>query len=66
MTTIDMTEVQVLQQRIKNLEAMLTQATDLLDDMIRSGNVFDICEYLADAEEFVGESRAVLEGELEE
>jgi t-SNARE complex subunit (syntaxin) len=66
MTTIDMTEVQVLQQRIKNLEAMLTQATDLLDDMVRSGNVFDICEYLVDAEEFVGESRAVLEGELEE
>jgi t-SNARE complex subunit (syntaxin) len=66
MTTIDMTEVQVLQQRIKNLEAMLTQATDLLDSMVSSANIHDICDYLADAEEFVGESRAVLEGEFEE
>ena len=66
MTTIDMTEVQALEQRIKNLEAMLTQTTDLLDDMVRSANVFDICEYLTDAEELIGESRSVLEGEFEE
>ena len=59
-------EVEMLQQRIKNLEALLTQATDLLDSMVSSANIHDICDYLADAEELVGESRAVLEGEFEE
>ena len=53
-------EVKMLQQRIQILETMLTQATDLLDDMVTNANIHDICNYLADAEEFIGESRAVL------
>jgi hypothetical protein len=62
----DMNEVEMLQQRIKNLEAMLTQATDLLDYMVSRGNIHEICDYLADAEELVGESRALLEEEFKE
>jgi len=54
-------EVKMLQQRIQILEAMLAQATDLLDDMITNANVHNICDQLAVAEEFVGEFRAVLE-----
>jgi t-SNARE complex subunit (syntaxin) len=61
-----MNEVEMLQQRIKNLEAMLTQATDLLDYMLSSGNIHEICDNLADAEELVGESRALLEEEFKE
>ena len=60
-----MNEVEMLQQRIKNLEAMLTQATDLLY-MVSSGNIHEICDCLADAEELVGESRALLEEEFKE
>ena len=63
---LDMNEVEMLQQRVKHLEVMLAQTTDLLDDMVRSGNVFDICSWLTDAEELIGESRAVLDGEVEE
>lgn len=63
---LDMNEVEMLQQRVKHLEEMLAQTTNLLNDMLRSGNVFDICDYLNDAEELIGESRAVLEGEVEE
>jgi len=63
---LDMNEVEMLQQRVKHLEEMLNQTTNLLDDMVRSANVFDICDYLTDAEELIGESRAVLEGEVEE
>lgn len=60
MTTIDMTETQALQERIKELEHELRRATDLLDEMVSSANIHDISQYLWDAEELVGELRSVL------
>ena len=59
-------EVELLKQRIKNLGAMLTQTTDLLDDLVSRANLHDIADYMADAEELVSEARSVLEGEFEE
>ena len=60
MTTIDMTETQALQERIKELEYELRRATDLLDEMVSSANIHDISQSLWDAEELVGELRSVL------
>jgi|GEM_PF-3618208 len=60
MTTIDMTETQALQERIKELEHELRRATDLLDEMVSSANIHDISQSLWDAEELVGELRSVL------
>jgi hypothetical protein len=61
-----MNEVEMLQQRIKNLEAILTQTTDLLDDLVSRANLQNIAYHLADAEELAGEARAVLDGEFED
>jgi hypothetical protein len=61
-----MTEVEMLQQRIKNLEAMLTQTTNFLDEIVSRGNLYNISNYMHDAEELIGEVRSVLEGEFEE
>jgi hypothetical protein len=61
-----MTEVEMLQQRIKNLEAMLTQTTNFLDELVSRGNLYNISNYMHDAEELIGEVRSVLEGEFEE
>ena len=58
--------VKRLEARIKNLEEMLTQTTDLLDSMVSNANIHDISQALMDAEEMVGEARCVLEGEFEE
>jgi hypothetical protein len=63
---LDMNEVEMLQQRIKNLEAMLNQTTNFLDEIVSRGNLYNISSYMYDAEELIGESRAVLEGEFEE
>jgi hypothetical protein len=63
---LDMTEVEMLQQRIKNLEAMLTQTTNFLDEIVSRGNLYNISNYMHDAEELIGEVRSVLEGEFEE
>jgi hypothetical protein len=63
---LDMTEVEMLQQRIKNLEAMLTQTTNFLDEIVSRGNLYNISNYMYDAEELIGEARSVLEGEFEE
>ena len=63
---LDMTEVEMLQQRIKNLEAMLTQTTNFLDELVSRGNLYNISNYMHDAEELIGEVRSVLEGEFEE
>jgi len=63
---LDMTEVEMLQQRIKNLEAMLTQTTNILDEIVSRGNLYNISNYMHDAEELIGEARSVLEGEFEE
>jgi hypothetical protein len=61
-----MNEVEMLQQRIKNLEAMLTQTTNFLDEIVSRGNLYNISSYMHDAEELIGEARSVLEGEFEE
>jgi hypothetical protein len=59
-------EVQMLKQRIKNLEIALQGSTDLLEDMINDPSVGGLYRLLSDAEELIGENRAVLEGEFEE
>jgi hypothetical protein len=63
---LDMNEVEMLQQRIKNLEAMLNQTTNFLDEIVSRGNLYNISSYMYDAEELIGEARSVLEGEFEE
>ena len=63
---LNMSEVEMLQQRIKNLEAMLNQTTNFLDEIVSRGNLYNISNYMHDAEELIGEARSVLEGEFEE
>jgi hypothetical protein len=63
---LDMNEIEMLQQRIKNLEAMLNQTTNFLDEIVSRGNLYNISNYMHDAEELIGEARSVLEGEFEE
>ena len=63
---LNMSEVEMLQQRIKNLEAMLNQTTNFLDEIVSRGNLYNISSYMYDAEELIGEARSVLEGEFEE
>ena len=58
--------VKSLEERIKNLEAMLNQTTNFLDEVISRGNLYNISSYMYDAEELIGEARSVLEGEFEE
>jgi len=59
-------EIEMLKQRIKNLEIALQESNDLLEDMIADPSVGSMYRLLCDAEELVGENRAILEGEFEE
>lgn len=59
-------EIEILKRRIENLEAALRETTDLLEEMISEPTVGRLNILLSDAEEFIGENRAVLEGEFEE
>ena len=59
-------DIEMLKRRIENLEAALRETTDLLEEMISEPTVGRLNILLSDAEEFIGENRAVLEGEFEE
>jgi hypothetical protein len=58
--------IKMLEERIKNLEAMLNQTTNFLDEIVSRGNLYNISNYMHDAEELIGEARSFLEGEFEE
>ena len=58
--------IEMLKQRIKILEIALEESTDLLEGMINDPSVGGLYRLLSDAEELIGENRAVLEGEFEE
>ena len=59
-------DIEMMKRRIQNLEAALSETTDLLEEMISEPTVGRLNILLSDAEEFIGENRAVLEGEFEE
>ena len=59
-------DIEMLNRRIQNLEAALRETNDLLEDMISEPTVGRFSILLSDAEEFIGENRAVLEGEFED
>ena len=59
-------DIEMLKRRIENLEAALSETTELLEDMINDPSVGGLYRLLSDAEELIGENRAVLEGEFEE
>ena len=59
-------DIEMLKRRIQNLEAALRETNDLLEDMISEPTVGRLSILLSDAEEFIGENRAILEGEFEE
>jgi len=59
-------DIEMLKRRIENLEAALSETTDLLEEMISEPTVGRLNILLSHAEEFIGENRAVLEGEFEE
>jgi hypothetical protein len=59
-------DIEMLKRRIQNLEAALSETTDLLEEMISEPTVGRLNILLSDAEEFIGENRAVLKGEFEE
>lgn len=59
-------DIEMLKRRIQNLETALSETTDLLEEMISEPTVGRLNILLSDAEEFIGENRAVLEGEFEE
>ena len=59
-------DIEMLKRRIENLEAALRETNDLLEDMISEPTVGRLNILLSDAEEFIGENRAVLEGEYED
>ena len=61
-----MMDIEMLKRRIENLEAALSETTDLLEEMISEPTVGRLNILLSDAEEFIGENRAVLEGEFED
>lgn len=58
-------DIEMLKQRIRNLEAALANSNDLLTEMINDPTVGGLYRLLADAEELIGENNAVLEGEYE-
>ncbi len=59
-------DIEMLKRRIQNLEAALSETTDLLEEMISEPTVGRLNILLSDAEEFIGENRSILEGEFEE
>ena len=59
-------DIEMLKRRIENLETALSETTDLLEKMISEPTVGRLNILLSDAEEFIGENRAVLEGEYED
>ena len=59
-------DIEMLKRRIQNLETALSETTDLLEEMISEPTVGRLNIILSDHEEFIGENRAVLEGEFEE
>lgn len=58
-------DIEILKQRIRNLESALANSNDLLTEMINDPTVGGLYRLLADAEELIGENNAVLEGEYE-
>lgn len=58
-------DIEMLKQRIRNLESALANSNDLLTEMINDPTVGGLYRLLADAEELIGENNAVLEGEYE-
>ncbi len=59
-------DIEMLKRRIENLEAALSETTDLLEEMISEPTVGRLNILLSDAEEFIGENRAVLDGDYED
>jgi len=59
-------ETAMLRSRIRNLENALQETNNLLEDMIGDPSVGSLYRLLCDAEELIGENRAVLEGEFED